>query len=182
MDVTEMVKVLEGQANEAELNTFSHWMAESEIHRHEFSQVRQLWQITQVAWPMPMDQRPLMRVHKQVKARQQKKIYTRRLLALTGVLMFYVITWWLWPTSANTKSSDETLTFDHITLKEVASHLEKRFDIQIQIKGPALEACVFTGSFSKASTINDVMHAISLSLKVNVADSRTGYEWRGLGC
>ncbi len=182
MDIAEMVKVLEGRANKAEIDVFDHWMAESEAHRQEFRQVRQLWLMAQGPWPAPTNRQPLTRIHQLMKKRYRRKRYLKGFIVLAGVLIFSMATWFLWPPTVASKHSGENLAFNHASLEEVAVQLEKKFSIQIHITGAGLETCLFTGSFSKASTLNEIMHAISLSLSVSVVEMRSGYEWKGTGC
>ncbi len=177
MDHGAILKVLEGRATELEVNTFSQWMAASELHRHEFKQVMQLWQLTQKPWPEPENAQALMRLRECMKTRQHRKTLTKRLRAAACLVLIFIIAYWLWPTANSHKHIDEELTFNHAPLTEVAAHLETKFDIKIKIIGKELETYLFTGSFSKSSTLSDVMHGISLSLRVNVVSRRSGYEW-----
>ncbi|MBX2894747.1 MAG: DUF4974 domain-containing protein [Cyclobacteriaceae bacterium] len=182
MDIAQMVKILEGKGSESELNAFSHWMAISELHRQEFKQVRQLWQLAQGPWPTTTNQLPLLRIKNLMKTRKRMLNYKKGFVAMTCILLLSIVIRLWWPVSVASTRADESLAFDHTSLKEVAVLLETKFNIDIQIAEAGIEACLFTGSFSKATTLHDIMHAISLSLSVSVSDTRSGYEWKGTGC
>lgn len=108
--------------------------------------------------------------------------YKKGFVAMTCILLLSIVIRLWWPVSVASTRADESLAFDHTSLKEVAVLLETKFNIDIQIAEAGIEACLFTGSFSKATTLHDIMHAISLSLSVSVSDTRSGYEWKGTGC
>jgi len=182
MDIAQMVKVLEGKASAAELNAFSHWMAVSELHRQEFKQVRQLWQLAQGPWPTTKNRLPLLRIKNLMKTRKRILIFKKGFVAMACILLLSIVIGLWWPVSVAARSTGESLDFDHTSLKEVAVLLETKFNIDIQIAEAGIEACLFTGSFSRATTLHDIMHAISLSLSVNVSGTRSGYEWKGNGC
>ncbi|NOS93021.1 MAG: DUF4974 domain-containing protein [Cyclobacteriaceae bacterium] len=181
MDVADIIKVLENRADKAMQDAFSHWMAMSNIHREEFRQVRQLWMLTRGPWPVTTDREPLTQIHERMKRNHRRKKSRQAIFTLTVVLMISVTAWVLWPTYSP-RPSGQNLSFNHASLKDVAGQLEKTFDINIEITRPEVETCLFTGSFSKASTLKDIMNAISHSLSISVAGTRRGYEWKGSGC
>jgi len=181
MHVADIIKVLDGRADKAMLDAFSHWMALSDAHREEFRQVRQLWMLTRGPWPVTTDREPLTRIHERVTRNHRMKRNRQAIFTMAAILAFSLAAWILWPAQPPV-TSGMNLTFNHASLKDVAGQLEKTFNIDIEITRPELEACLFTGSFSKASTLKDIMNAISHSLSINVADTRRGYEWRGSGC
>ncbi len=53
------------------------------------------------------------------------------------------------------------MTFDALPFGELAARLEKRYDVSISFKNPALRQCTITGRFSGTETIEEVFRILS---------------------
>lgn len=53
------------------------------------------------------------------------------------------------------------MTFDALPFGELATRLEKRYDVNISFKNPALKQCTITGRFSGTETIEEVFRILS---------------------
>lgn len=181
MDKMLMVRVLENQATAAELDCFSYWMAESEVHRLEFGHVRQLWMLAKDPWPLTTDQSGILRIRALMQQRLQRRREMHALIAGAILLALFTI-WFWWPQSSSNKQIGKTLSFYHTSLKDMAVVLEESFHTEIIIGASGLETCQFTGSFSRTVTLDDVMKAVSLSLNLYIENTEDGYTWKGNGC
>lgn len=182
MDTAHLIKVLEGRADQAETEAFSHWMALSELNRVQFAQVRQLWILSHGPWPPPSSYQSLDRIRKQIKKNHNRSKLRITISSSVSLLTLLICAWIFWPTTSAQKQLGENVAFNHISLKEMADDLEVRFQTRINITKPELEACFFTGSFSKTTTLADIMNAISFLHHINIENSQDGYEWKGKGC
>lgn len=182
MDIARLIKILDGKADIAEQDAFAHWMASGENHRQEFQQVRQLWKIAQGPWPPVSDREALRKIQDRIQKKYLRRKRIQNIIVSAAVLTLLTCAWILWPVPNQIKSTGENLAFNHASLKDVANLLEKKFDTQIRIAKSELEVCSFTGSFSKTSSLTDIMNAISISLSMTISNTQNGYEWRGKGC
>lgn len=182
MDEADMIKLLEGQASPQQLDNFSHWMASAEAHRQQFRQVRQLWMDASGPWPAPISQKPLDRIHQRMHTRLRHLQLRWVAMRLAAMTILVTLLWWAVMHMNNGKQPAKQLIFNANTLTEVADILEKNFDTHIVFEQQALANCRFTGSFSKASTLQDIMQALAKGLDMRVEDTGSVYRWRGEGC
>ncbi|HNP95376.1 MAG TPA: DUF4974 domain-containing protein [Cyclobacteriaceae bacterium] len=182
MDIAQLIRILDGTADATERDTFSHWMASNETHRQEFKQIRQLWQLAQGPWPKTMDQEPLEKIRTRVMQRARQRQRKNVAITMATTLVLVVGSWMFWPRAEKSDLIGERMTFNHQSLEEIAILLEDKFNTQISISTPETEVCVFTGTFSKTSTLDDIMNALSRSLDVRVESTRSGYAWKSKGC
>lgn len=75
----------------------------------------------------------------------------------------------------------QELVFDNEPLREVAQTLARYYDTPVKLAQPALGNCRFTGTFRRAA-LPQVLHVVSLSAGLSVAQSADGYVLNGSGC
>lgn len=182
MDEADMIRVLEEQATPQQLDNFSHWMASAEAHRQQFRHVRQLWMDARGPWPTPISQEPLDRIHKRMHTRLRQRQLRWAAVRVAAMTIFATLLWWTVVYINNGKQPARQLIFNATTLTEVAATLEKNFDTRIVLEQQALANCRFTGSFSKASTLEDIMQALAQGMDIRIEDMGSAYRWQGEGC
>lgn len=177
-----MIKVLDGRATPHELDDFSLWMASAETHRQEFQQVRQWWMDARGPWPTAISQKPLDQIHQRMNTRLRNRKLKLTAIRLAAMTMLATLLWWAAAHMHDRGSPRKQLIFNATTLTEVATTLEQNFHTHIVFEQEALANCRFTGSFSKASTLQDIMQAIAKGLAMSVEKTDMEYRWRGEGC
>ncbi|MBX2900710.1 MAG: DUF4974 domain-containing protein [Cyclobacteriaceae bacterium] len=182
MDEADMIRVLEEQATPQQLDNFSHWMASAEAHRQHFRHVRQLWMDARGPWPTPISQEPLDRIHKRMHTRLRQRKVKWTIVQLAAMTIIATVLWWVVIQINDRKQPARQLIFNATTLTEVAATLEQKFHTHIVFEQQALANCRFTGSFSKATTLQDIMQAIAHGLYISIEDTGGAYRWRGEGC
>jgi ferric-dicitrate binding protein FerR (iron transport regulator) len=177
-----MIKMVNGTAQPSEADAFGQWMAESTAHREEFRQFRQLWGDLKGPWPQATDRAPLASIRQRVLTNKRKR-QKRKMIVYAAALMAVLATG-LWLTRGQEQTPfRENLSFNNVTLQELASTLEDRFHAHINIEDKELVKCRFTGSFYKTSTVEDIMRTIAFSLNLEIkTKGAEQYEWKGHGC
>ena len=69
-------------------------------------------------------------------------------------------------TSQTARWKDDIFDFDRITFKEMASRLERWYDVEIEIKNPELNGIVYSGIFKNEETIWQVLNTFELTLPI----------------
>jgi len=59
----------------------------------------------------------------------------------------------------------QDMTFDDMTLDELAGHLARRYEVNIAFENPELRKCRVTGRFSGTETLEEVMRTLSILMK-----------------
>jgi transmembrane sensor len=53
------------------------------------------------------------------------------------------------------------MSFDAMPFSQLAAHLDKRYDVQITFKNPALAGCPITGTFIGTESLTEVLTILS---------------------
>ncbi len=190
MDISWLIdKVLTGRASDLEIKEVEKWVAQSESNKAEFEDLKLLYESPK----QPKEHDPgfydgLSKIQAAIEKRKRKTVKSRinrrkfAIIAITMVPLIALVYFY----GSYTPSSDRTtdgLTFNNTPLENTVTTLERKYNVSIKVEKQEVLTCRFSGTFSKTSTLEDIIQTLASAMNLEYVTLSPGvYKLTGQGC